>query len=736
MLNGNLAAHDDDKFKPGSVVRVLVNNFCAYTKAEFFPGPYLNMVIGPNGTGKSTLVNAICLGLGYSPKLLNRADVVSEFVKHGKSTAFVEIELKKLPRDRENYIIKLRIKRENNSQKFWLNGREAPQKKIQTLVRNLNIQVDNLCQFLPQDRVAAFAGLGEVQLLDEMLRAAAPQNVINWHLRLKELYKDQAEIQKQVRADTERLEGLQNAQRNMQADVDRVKDREAAQRRVELLRAALIATQYTEAAERFRDAKGERERATARVQQLEEENEPSLQAVTEREMYRDQVAAAVESRKGALRNAERAADRLLDGVRQAEDEVAKHEAAITAQVDNHRKKKAVVGEIRRKINQLEAQQKSELPKFDSAEWNMKIVSLELLMLIMFEVCLTLLRSSTDNYKQREQEHKARDLQSQLNDLNSKVTSITKDMVDKKTQAQGLKHQLEALGTRQGKQLSALRAIDADALRAYEWLQQHADEFEKEVFGPPLLTCSVKDDKYSDHIQAMLQKRDLVCFTAQTRADHAKLSRQFIKEMGLSVSLRTFTGSLEEFKPMVKAKDLGFDGFAIEFMDGPPLLLAQFCATSGLHKAGISLDELSEGQYERLNSQDYVSSWAAGRTLYKKMHRREYGDAGKSTSTKDIRPATFWKDQPVDSTEAEELRRKQGELRLQFSELTDQRETLKGEIDGILKELEEARSKLVRTMSPFHIGLSTDSLFLGSTERRERRSPGPVHAVERNTSQDR
>ena len=53
------------KHKPGSIVRVKLENFVTYTAVEFFPGPSLNMVIGPNGTGKSTLVCAICLGLGW-----------------------------------------------------------------------------------------------------------------------------------------------------------------------------------------------------------------------------------------------------------------------------------------------------------------------------------------------------------------------------------------------------------------------------------------------------------------------------------------------------------------------------------------------------------------------------------------------------------------------------------------------------------------------------------------------
>lgn len=65
MQNGDGAVQE--AYKPGAIVRIKVTDFVTYTSAEFFPGPKLNMVIGPNGTGKSTLVCAICLGLGWGP---------------------------------------------------------------------------------------------------------------------------------------------------------------------------------------------------------------------------------------------------------------------------------------------------------------------------------------------------------------------------------------------------------------------------------------------------------------------------------------------------------------------------------------------------------------------------------------------------------------------------------------------------------------------------------------------
>lgn len=40
------------------------------------PGPQLNMIIGPNGTGKSTMVAAIILGLGGNPKIVGRGSKV------------------------------------------------------------------------------------------------------------------------------------------------------------------------------------------------------------------------------------------------------------------------------------------------------------------------------------------------------------------------------------------------------------------------------------------------------------------------------------------------------------------------------------------------------------------------------------------------------------------------------------------------------------------------------------
>jgi hypothetical protein len=70
-INGENGDGQREVHPPGSIVRVKLKNFVTYAAAEFFPGPKLNMIIGPNGTGKSTLVCAICLGLGFGTNVSN-----------------------------------------------------------------------------------------------------------------------------------------------------------------------------------------------------------------------------------------------------------------------------------------------------------------------------------------------------------------------------------------------------------------------------------------------------------------------------------------------------------------------------------------------------------------------------------------------------------------------------------------------------------------------------------------
>ena len=69
--NWDLRKLNADGYKAGSIIRVRMVNFLTYDECEVFPGPRLNIILGPNGTGKSTVTHAIYLaGNGSAGQLV------------------------------------------------------------------------------------------------------------------------------------------------------------------------------------------------------------------------------------------------------------------------------------------------------------------------------------------------------------------------------------------------------------------------------------------------------------------------------------------------------------------------------------------------------------------------------------------------------------------------------------------------------------------------------------------
>ncbi|CAN0121544.1 unnamed protein product, partial [Scytosiphon promiscuus] len=186
--SGNGAADSGPSgFKQGSIVSLVMKNFLVYKDAKAKFGPRLNMVVGPNGSGKSTLVCAIALGLGGSPKVLGRADNLSAFVMHGvKEDASITVELY-MP-EGKNLSITRTFSRRSNSSNWHMNGRSHTGKEVEKKVRELGIQVDNLCTMLPQasatfhlDKVGDFSGFTPDKLLLETEKALSITDLYQSH---------------------------------------------------------------------------------------------------------------------------------------------------------------------------------------------------------------------------------------------------------------------------------------------------------------------------------------------------------------------------------------------------------------------------------------------------------------------------------------------------------------------------------------------------------------------------
>ncbi|KAL9822673.1 LOW QUALITY PROTEIN: structural maintenance of chromosomes protein 5 [Geothlypis trichas] len=195
-----------------------MKNCLTYTVCEVPPGPNLNMVVGANGTGKSSIVCAICLGLAGKPAFLGRADKVGLFVKQGCMKGIVEIEQFKSP---ENILITREIYVMNSASVWFINRKPATLKTVEEQIATLNIQVDNLCQFLPQDKVGEFAKLSKTELLEATEKSIGSPEVYQFHCELKNFREKERELGNLCREKTPSLEKMKQRVERYKQDVKR-----------------------------------------------------------------------------------------------------------------------------------------------------------------------------------------------------------------------------------------------------------------------------------------------------------------------------------------------------------------------------------------------------------------------------------------------------------------------------------------------------------------------------------
>jgi chromosome segregation ATPase len=664
-----------------------MKDFVTYTSAEFLPGPSLNMIIGPNGTGKSTLVCAICLGLGAKPDVLGRAKDPSEFVKHGQKEAEIEIELERDPaRHRTNPVIKRIIKRDaGNKTFFMIDGRNSTQKAVAELCRSFSIQVDNLCQFLPQDRVVEFAALDPVELLVQTQRAAAPDYMSEWHDQLKTMRADQRKHQADQVERTEHLKNLEGRQNMQRGDVERLRERAEQQEKLSALERLRPFPIYNVARDKYLAAKEQTREANAELAALQRECEPALAAVNAKDEYVKAVDAVVKRRQRLVTRAQEDIRQKIKKQNTASEQHKACELEIETEKKGAKTHKQERLRIDAQIKSLERQLESEPPTVDIAALNERT---------------------------RELSRKQREIDDAAGEENAKQD-------DKVAQGRSLQQRITAaesslnqLRSKAGQQINKLNQASSDTAKAWDWIQKNRQTFTGKVFGPAILECSVKDTRHANLIESVLGQADMVCITVTHKDDFNMLQRELLNTQRLSdINLRMMDAPLSRWeRPYSEAQlqQLGLNTYVLDLLEGPDEVLSMLCDNRNIHMYGVAFQDLSSQQFDGMMSTT-ISSWATPTETYNVSRRKEYGDAGISTRTARIRPARFFTSQPVDTHAEQEYRNTIAELKDELQEAQRQAEAhrattarygtehkqilaQKKEIEAEKKQAQDARSE--------------------------------------------
>jgi predicted nucleic acid-binding Zn-ribbon protein len=242
------------------------------------PGPRLNIVVGPNGTGKSSIVCAIAIGLGAKTSLLGRSDHLGEFVMQGCEDGFVEIELFKVGGG-ENPVIRRCLSSSSASCKWFLNGLPSNAKDVQKVVDRTGAQIGNLCTFLPQEKVGEFSGFDAVQLLAETEKAVGGPTHYAEHLELCALQHEMGDAARQLEAKKAKVEELEAQNASLERDRKKMEERDLHEAKAKLCQKRLLWINFEEIQDEARKLKEDKEKLESELKASAGHLEPMKELV-------------------------------------------------------------------------------------------------------------------------------------------------------------------------------------------------------------------------------------------------------------------------------------------------------------------------------------------------------------------------------------------------------------------------------------------------------------------------
>ena len=129
----------------------------------------------------------MCIVLGEDLRLLARGGRLEEYIRYGEKQARVKVGssyclITQILLRGENSDIEIEVRIHKGSADYFLNGKSVKKDKLKSLRRTLKIDLGNLCQFLPQDRVSDFVNQTPQARLFEFERSVGGEDFVQFVL--------------------------------------------------------------------------------------------------------------------------------------------------------------------------------------------------------------------------------------------------------------------------------------------------------------------------------------------------------------------------------------------------------------------------------------------------------------------------------------------------------------------------------------------------------------------------
>ncbi|KAJ3586807.1 hypothetical protein NHX12_013199 [Muraenolepis orangiensis] len=611
MFTGSqaVAASDSpaDSFVEGSILRITMDNFLTYDHAVVHPGSNLNMILGPNGTGKSSIVCAICLGLAGRTALLGRGDKVGLFVKRGSRKGSIEIELSK---NSGNVVIKREISTENQS--IWtMNGKASSQKTVEEEVKAFQIQIGNLCQFLPQEKVGEFAKMSKMELLEATEKSVGPPEMYTYHCELKNFRSRERELENLVNENATHLEKAKQRNERNQLDVKRYYEKKKLLENIELLKKKKAFVEYEAVRMELQDVKKEREEAKKRLSKLKQTHAPMLKKIQLIHNKLQPIEAQIKPKTADIKEASQKCKQKRDQLDRKQKEIEDIRQALNlkhSEKEDHEKR---IANTRRIIDELRAeladvQEQPDLaPHIDATNTELKA----------------------------NQEERAR--------LEGEKVDIRREKDNMIAESTMFARRLNDMNNMMKAKEDKLRGRHKDTFTGLQWLRQNRQLFSGNVHEPMLLVLNVKDPHFAIYVECHIPFNDLRAFVFEKRADMEIFMKEVRDKLNLKVNAvlapARSCSNMAPSRPIESLRRFGFYSYLREMFDAPTEVMSYLCHQYKVHDVPVGTAQ-TKAMIDKVIKEPYLKLIYTAEERYA-MKKSSYSDHV-STNNSMLRPSRF------------------------------------------------------------------------------------------------
>ncbi|XP_076285291.1 structural maintenance of chromosomes 5 [Lasioglossum baleicum] len=530
----------------GIITYIYLENFVTYYKVAVKPGRYLNVIIGPNGTGKSTIVCAIVLGLGGKPSTIGRAVHVSDYVKAGCEQAKIELHLKS---ERNKDIIITRIFNIQGKSSWFLNERPSNIKEIQDLTKSFDIQIDNLCQFLPQDKVQDFSKMNAQELLQNTERSVGDPIILERHKKLIEYRADHKNFESEMASKKKLLEAKTQIHDGLKEAVSGIKERKMIKKKIVSLKQKKAWLLYDQKRRELLKLKKKKETAAEQVTNLEAEMKPMNELIEKLKSEIKILQNSITTHNNTVSTKNAKLKQMMNVIMEHENKVKECEITCRQRIQTEEARDADI--------EVEQQQKT---KLDS------------------DLTLILNDIGSEETVKRQREETLKKIETQR----SKISILTNQVSELKREEERMNLGIRAQETElqllniEAKRLQLLRERSIDTYTAVQWLRQNSDKFSGMVHEPILLNLNVKDAVYAKYLECIIPFRDLIAFVCENKRDMNLLLHYLRDEQKMQVNAAHSDPnrhvSMEPSVPLANITQYGFTHYLVSLIEAPSTIM--------------------------------------------------------------------------------------------------------------------------------------------------------------------